>query len=149
MFDNPLYEHRDIEGIEGIEGIEDIEVFNDEILRLRERVTLLEQENKYLHRTLEETQALKIQLESNLLLPVTKQTRKLSHATKAFMIYLNEQRNNSDFVHSIRTKMKTMGYDIHHRKNIPYQVLKLECDLLYGQLSASDRHKYMEMAQRT
>lgn len=137
MFNNPLYER------------EDNEVFNDEILRLRERVTLLEQENKYLQRTLEETQALKIQLESNLLLHVPKHTRKLSQATKAFKIFLNEQKINSDFLHKVRTKMKTMGYDIHHRKNIPYQVLKLECDLMYGQLSASDRNKYMEMAQST
>jgi hypothetical protein len=127
-FDNPLFEELE----------DDHEALSNEILMLRRMVSLLEQENAGLQRTLQETHALKA---------TKKKTREVSQETRAFMIYLNEQKNNGQFIDDIRTRMNTMGYNINYRKNIPYQILKLECDVKYGQLSTNERQKYMDMAQ--
>lgn len=138
-FNNPLFELEDM---------------SDEVLTLHNMIVDLQQENTCLQKALQATQVLKVQLENELLLTQAdnlettkpKKTRDLSQATRAFMIYVNEQKGNNEFIDGIRTKMKTMGYDVHHRKNIPYQLLKLECDMKYGQLSSNERQKYMQMA---
>jgi hypothetical protein len=138
IFDNPLFQLNE----------DDHEALSNEILMLRRMVSILQQENAGLH-------ALKVQLQNSILLTqgenttsiIKKKTREVSQETRAFMIFLNEQKNNGQFIEDIRTRMTTMGYNIHYRKNIPYQILKLECDVKYGQLSSIERKKYMDMAQ--
>lgn len=132
-------------------------LLENEVLMLREKVSMLEIDNKVLQRSLQETQTLKVQLESNLLVGNaqqndgshhTKKKRELSLETRAFMSFVNEQRNNATLIDTVRDKMRTLGYDVHHRRKVPYQMLKLECDMLYGQLSSNERQRYIDLARQ-
>lgn len=143
-FLNPLFEH---------EMCTENDTLMNEVLMLRETISKLEHENNVLKNALHKTQALKIQLETSLLVQgdgggncKMKKKRLPPKETRAFSIFINEQRSNNILNNEIRAKMKSMGYNVHHQKKIPYQFLKLECDMLYEKLSATEKQKYIDLA---
>lgn len=132
----------------------------EELLELRHQLLALQEENAVLKRNLEETQALKVQLENSLLLqdPTTdavvktrKEKREPSQESKAFSAFLAAQKTNQDVIDSIKAKMTTLGYHIkksNKKSLIPFQIMKLECQLLFEQLPPEEKQKWLDSVDK-
>lgn len=126
----------------------------EEVHYLRERISQLEVSNSNLQITLDETQVLKLQLE-NTILTQTKQMepqnnsknkrvykrKKVSKEIQGINAYYLENKNNEDIKRIIKTKMNEVGYDI--SKNVPAQLMKMECLKRFNQLDKTEQQKYM------
>jgi hypothetical protein len=125
----------------------------EEVLYLRERVSQLEVSNSNLERILNETQVLKLQLE-NTILTQTKQEeptikriykrKELSKEMKGINAYYLENKNNEDILKIIKTKMNEIGYVINCKKELPMQLVKMECLKRYNELNKEDQEKYIK-----
>lgn len=134
----------------------------EELLELRHQLLGLQKENTVLKRTLEETQALKVQLENSLLLhepstdALVKNTIKVkkkepSQERKAFLAFVMAQKTNKNVIDSIRAKIDTLGYQIKssNKKNlVPYQFMKLECELLFDRLTPEEKQMWLDSVNK-
>ncbi len=158
--DNPLFSLTDETDTTDIADIADTHHSDvmDELLELRHQLLGLQKENAVLRRNLEETQALKVQLENSLLLSVPSidvvekksskaKKRDPSRESKAFSAFMMAQKTNQDVVDSVTAKMNTIGYQIKSSKKknlVPYQIMKLECELLYEQLPSEEKQRWLD-----
>lgn len=104
----------------------------NEVLELQATVQRLEQQ-------LQEIQ--EIQQIQVVKKPIRK-TKALIGEAKAFATFLQTQKNNDLLIANIKTKMKSLGYDC--QSKVPHQVLKLECEMLFINMSLDEKRKYMD-----
>lgn len=126
----------------------------EEVLYLRERVSQLELSNGNLKKMLDETQLLKVQLENNLLIHTQKEKpsqskskrtyvrKELSKEMKGVCAYYLENKDNEDISKTIRTKMNEVGYQIDSKKQLPVQLIKMECSKRYYSLNEHEQERY-------
>lgn len=122
----------------------------EEVLYLRERVSQLEVSNSNLKLSLDETNLLKLQLE-NTILTQSKQSesnpsgtkrkykrKELSKEMQMFNSYYKENKNNEEIITAIKTKMNEIGYVINNKKDLPAQLVRMECYKRYSQINKND-----------
>lgn len=121
----------------------------EEVLYLRERVSQLELSNGNLQKMLDETQSLKLQLENNLLKEPSQSKSKrtyvrkeLSKEMKGVRAYYLENKDNEDIYKNIKTKMNEVGYQIDSKKQLPIQLIKMECSKRYYSLNEQEKERY-------
>lgn len=144
IMSNPLFDDEDVYASSN-------DLVMEELLRLREQVVTLQERNTALQKNLQETQALKIQLENSILMQTNiepidkKQKKKRSEPTReaqAFARFMNEQKTNEEVQMRIKNNIQTLGYKLEPKKHIPFQLLKLECERLFSQMSIEEKQSY-------
>jgi hypothetical protein len=134
-----------------------IEDLYEEMYRLRERVAMMEDENLRLRSKLNETQSLKIQLENTLLLQnddVSQEKeiknekreykrKELSSSAKALKAFYVENKSNPLVLKKVSEKMSNIGFIVRSNKDLPSQLVKLECDLMFNTLANEFKNKYI------
>lgn len=125
----------------------------EEVLYLRERVSQLEMSSKNLKAVLDETQQLKTQLENTILkqeqaIPTrNKRLYKRKEVSKEIQqrnAYYLENKNNEDILNIIKFKMNEIGYVINNKKELPQQLVKMECLKRFNELSKEEQERYIK-----
>ena len=137
-----------------------MDVYDDELLQevfcLRKNVCILEDANSRLSTKLKETQTLKLQLENVLLMqtnnehsdvPKSKRSynkRELTPAMKAFQRYYHENKQNPQIIANVKDNLVKMGYKINAQKDIPTQLIRMECLKIFDTLTDASKELYYE-----
>ena len=125
----------------------------EEVLYLKERVFQLEVSNSNLQTTLDKTQHLKQQLENTILTQTKEEEHKnkrvykrkeLSKEMKGINAYYLENKNNEEIINIIKRKMNEIGYIINSKKDIPIQLVKVECMKRYNELNKEEQERYIK-----
>jgi hypothetical protein len=147
--DNPLYN-----------SLYDDNISFDELLQdvycLREKVSILEESNLNLRSKFNEQHNLRIQLENALLTQTTDTTddinkpkriynrKELSVEMKAIQEYYKQHKNDAHILKTIKDKVNTLGYIIVKNKDIPTQLVRMECEKLFKLLPEEDKKNYIK-----
>lgn len=131
----------------------------EEVLFLRDKVSQLEITNCSLQTMLNETQLLKLQLENALLNHVKQEEnnqsktkriynkKEVSKEVQGINAFYFENKNNEEIIKIVKTKMCEVGYVINGKKQIPMQLIKMECVKRYNELSENEQERYKTQAK--
>ena len=72
----------------------------------------------------------------------TYKRKELSKEMQAINAYYHENKNNEDIIKTVKSKVNEIGYVIKNKKELPIQLIKMECLKRYSEMKKKTQEIY-------